>query len=240
MAETVNVPGIGKTKTIWVVAGGAAILGIVAYAYMRRASLQEPPLGEGMPTPGDQWSPDAYSGAGTPGGESFDPQDVSPDPNAPPATNAQWTQRVVDWLVNVAQYDSQFAANTIGKYLSGNTLNAGEKLLVQAGVGALGSPPAGALPIISGPEPTVPPKPRGAPRLVTGWHGHRMQRTTSWRNVAIFYANYPTQPNSVEGTVRQIIQMNPLTYKQDKMMAHKGWIVLVPLPTTRKITGKGP
>jgi hypothetical protein len=155
MAQTVNVPGLGKTNTTWVVAGGAAIVGIVVYAYLRRARSQASALTEGDAVPGDQWSPDAFSGATAPGGETFDPQDVNLA-GQPPRTNAEWTQRVVDWLVNVGQYDMQFTANTIGKYLAGNPLNAGEKLLVQAGIGALGSPPAGALPIISGPEPTVP------------------------------------------------------------------------------------
>lgn len=168
MAETVNVPGVGKARTIWVVAAGAAIVGIVAYAYMRRAS--QPVLGEGDVTPGDQWSPDAYTGAtAPPGGETYDPSDTT-FTDQPPRTNAEWTQRVVDWLVNVGQYDMQFTANTIGKYLSGNPLNAGEKLLVQAGIGAMGSPPAGALPIISAPEPTAPAPPGAKLPRPSGLH----------------------------------------------------------------------
>lgn len=150
----VNVPAVGKVNPTWLWAGGAAIAGIVIYAYIRRS---DQPVGaeEGAYAPGDQWSPDAYTGAGigAPGGESYDPNEVSTRFLAP-VTNAEWTQRVVTALADMG-YDMTFAASTIGKYLSGQALTAAEKILAQSGIAVMGNPPAGALPILSAPEPTT-------------------------------------------------------------------------------------
>jgi hypothetical protein len=56
-----------------------------------------------------------------------------------------------------AGFDLTYAASTIGKYLSGQALTAAEKILVQTGLAMMGNPPAGALPVISAPEPTTTP-----------------------------------------------------------------------------------
>jgi hypothetical protein len=158
MAETVNVPGIGKTNRVWVIGGLAAVAGIVAFAYMRQRTEPEP-LGEGDYVPGDQWSPDAYAGAEVPpGGETYDPGAVV---NLPPRDIAEWSQRVIDAL-GAMGFDITFAAQTIGKYVAGQALNAGEKLLVQSGIAVVGNTPGTPLPIISSPEPTAPtPAPAG-------------------------------------------------------------------------------
>lgn len=157
MAEQVKVPGAGKVNRTWLFAGAAAVAGIVVYAYWKRASQPAELPGEGEATAGDQWSPDAYTGAGigAPGGETYDPNDVTSRYVAP-VTNAEWTQRVVDMLAN-AGFDLTYAASTIGKYLSGQALTAAEKILVQTGLAMMGNPPAGSLPVISAPEPTATP-----------------------------------------------------------------------------------
>jgi hypothetical protein len=154
MPEQVNVPGIGKTDRKWVLAGLAAAAGIVVYAYWRRAQAPTGPapgsdeqLDEAGYVPSD-WSPDAYVGATAPGGPNYDPGDVA---DTTPTTNAEWSQRIVDLLENVG-YDRNKAAATVGKYLSGQPLDATEKLIIQAGIALLGNPPAGALPIISAPS----------------------------------------------------------------------------------------
>lgn len=153
MAEQVQVPGAGKVNRTWLVAGAAAIAGIVIVAYIRRSGQQDNTATEGEYSAGDQWSPDAYAGAESPGGETYDPNDVTGTFKYP-TTNAEWTQRVVDML-STAGYDITFAASTVGKYLSGQVLSASEKILMQSGIAMMGSPPAGALPILSGPEPTT-------------------------------------------------------------------------------------
>jgi hypothetical protein len=159
MPEQVNVPGVGKTDRKWVLTGLAAVAGIVVYAYMRRARDTGPAPGsdEQLDAAGyvpSDWSPDAYVGATRPGGETYDPSDVA---DTTPLTNAEWSQRVVDLLEGVG-IDRTKAAATIGKYLSGQPLDASEKLIVQTAIALLGNPPAGALPIISAPStPTTTP-----------------------------------------------------------------------------------
>ena len=162
MAEQVNVPAVGKVNRTWVLAGAAAVAGIVAYAYWRRSQAPglEPGSEEQLEDAGyvpSDWSPDAYVGATAPGGETYDPQ----LPRESVTTNAEWSQRIVDLLEGVG-YDRNKAAETVGKYLSGQPLDAAEKLIIQSALALLGNPPAGALPIISAPStpstnPTQPP-----------------------------------------------------------------------------------
>jgi hypothetical protein len=162
--EQVNVPAVGRVDRKWVIAGLGVSAGIVAYAWWRRSSVAEAPV----PGEGDLAAEDLYGTAGT-GGQGIDAYQGAavggasysgqPAGEGPPLTNAEWAQRVVDLLEGVG-FERNFAATTIGKYLSGNALTTAEKLLVQAAVGLLGYPPAGALPIISAPAtPTPTPTP---------------------------------------------------------------------------------
>jgi hypothetical protein len=156
MPENINVPAVGKVDRRWVLAGGAAVAGIILFTYWRNArAAGEEPIGEGETYAGDQWTPDAYIGATAPGGETYDPGDIE---DTTPTTNAEWSQRVVDLLENVG-YDRNKAAATVGKYLSGQPLDATEKLIIQTAIALLGNPPAGALPIIPGPTPPTTPPP---------------------------------------------------------------------------------
>jgi hypothetical protein len=152
MPENVNVPGMGKVDRKWLLAGGAAVAGIIVFTYWRNSQLpdEEAPEEGAEYAPGDSWTPDAYIGATAPGGETYDPG-ISDDGVT---TNAEWSQRVVDLLEGVG-YDRNKAAATVGKYLSGQPLDATEKLIIQTAIALLGNPPAGALPII--PAPTTPP-----------------------------------------------------------------------------------
>lgn len=158
MAEQVNVPAVGKVDRKWVLAGGAAVAGIVVYAYWRRsqAPAVEPGSEEQLEDAGyvpSDWSPDAFVGATAPGGETYDPQ----LPLESVTTNAEWSQRVVDLLEGVG-YERNKAAATVGKYLSGQPLDTTEKLIIQTALALLGNPPAGALPIITAPStPTTNP-----------------------------------------------------------------------------------
>jgi hypothetical protein len=154
----VTVPAVGKVDRKWVLAGLAAVSGIVVYAYWRRSQAAEEPAPEegDQYAAGDDYTPDAYIGATQPGGETYDPNDT--DTNVP-TTNAEWSQRVIDALESVG-YDRAAAAQTVGKYLAGQPLNVTEKLTIQVAIAMLGNPPAGSLPIISAPDtPTPTPTP---------------------------------------------------------------------------------
>lgn len=233
MPDQVKVPGAGKVNKTWLYTGLAAIAGIVVYAYWRRAS-DTPAPGEGEATVGDQWSPDAFTGAGTPapGGETYDPNEVTTRFDMP-TTNAEWTQRVIEALAGTGT-DITFAAATIGKYLSGQVLNAAEKIVAQTGIAMMGNPPAGALPILSGPEASAPKPP---PKFgYGGWHGVRVG-TDVPANITLIalagmYANHPSEPNSVEQVKREILLHNPFLAIQKKnrntSTLPRGWVIIVP------------
>lgn len=58
--------------------------------------------------------------------------------------------------------------------------------------------------------PTSPPPPSAArPAPLGGWHGTRIGSQLTLRQLAARYARAPGQPNSVEGTLRQIVTRNP-------------------------------
>jgi hypothetical protein len=161
--ENVNVPGVGKVDRRWVFAGLAASAGVVVYAYWRRSQTAEVAApGEGDQFVPEDWSPDAYIGATAPGGETYDPT-ISEEAVT---TNAVWAQRVVDLLEGVG-YDRNKAAATVGKYLSGQPLDATEKLIIQTAIALLGNPPAGALPIITAPSTPTTTTPAAAGKLAT-------------------------------------------------------------------------
>ena len=236
---SVNVPAVGKVKRQWVVAGLAAVAGIVVVAYWRAARTPvEEPAQEGTEgVAGDEWSPDAYAGATAPGGASFIPGDTASD--ATPGTNVEWAQRVVDLLEGVG-YDRNKAAATIGKYLAGQPLDGTEKLIVQAALALLGNPPAGALPIITaGSAPTQPgsPGPSGSPKPTTTPRGDRVNHTQPLETYARHFSK-STSADSVEATKRQILTLNPWLkariygppgrpFPKPKLV-QAGWILIVP------------
>ena len=237
MPENVKVPGVGNVDRKWVIAGLGGVAAIVVYAYWRRSQApEEEPLGEGETYLGDEWSPDAYIGADTPGGQTYTPEVRDDIVN----TNAEWAQRVVDLLEGVG-YDRNLAAATIGKYLAGQPLTATEKILVQAAIGLLGNPPAGAIPIWSIPTPpTTPtpttPKPTPKPGTDTP-RGDRVNTTQSLTSYARHFSS-STSAASIEGTKRQILTLNPWLKRaiigppgkpfRTEKPVQRGWIIIVP------------
>jgi hypothetical protein len=233
-----NVPGIGKVDRKWILAGGAAVAGIILFTYWRNSRLPDEELPEegAEYAAGDQWTPDAYIGASAPGGETYDPNAITENV---PGTNAEWSQRVIDALESVG-YDRNKAATTVGKYLAGQPLDLTEKLIIQTAIAMLGNPPAGALPIISAPStPTTPPpsggggttKPPSTPR------GDRVNHTQSLESYARHFST-STSGNSVETTKRQILSLNPWLKAaiygpsgkpfRTPRPVKAGWIIIVP------------
>jgi hypothetical protein len=229
MPETMNLPAVGPVNKRIVIIVGAGAAGIIGYAWWRRGSaadetLPEETLGDDLP-----FIPDGFGDATIPGGSTVD--GGVGDPSRPPITNIEWHQRLTDMLEGVG-YERQFAANTLGKYLSGQTLTAAEKLLVMTAVGLLGYPPAGALPILGGQEPTTPPPGNPPPTSTTVWQGHRLPATTTWMALATKFAKSKT-PNGIESTRRAIMDRNPSIVnkigKGTLARLQRGWIVLVPI-----------
>lgn len=154
---TIDVPGIGRTKSIYVYTAGALTLGVIGYAWWSRrnqapaqdptALLSDPALSQdsgGTTTPGIVTSIDTST----------------PDPNSlPPTTNEQWAQRATEILTTTLGYDAQTVGLALGLYLSRQALTADQANIVRVAWGQLGRPPIGDFPILTtgGGTPSPPP-----------------------------------------------------------------------------------
>lgn len=234
MAETIKLPVIGPTKSAYVYAGGALIAGIVGYAWFTR-SRSVPPEGTILDEdiPQDRTPPPTVVGS-----EDFDDENV----RAIISTNAEWYTAAVEYLVTTGGFDFAFTTIALGKFLMRQTVTEDEANVIQAAKGAVGEPPLGGpWPIVraTAPGPSTPPVSGGiVPNVLTGWHGVRIGSDTSSPitlvELARQHARYPNEPNSVEGTKRQILTRNPFLIAQKKNKSNsvipKGWIIIVPTP----------
>lgn len=151
MTETVDLPVAGPVKKQWVIVGGAAVAGIVGYAWWKY--YRDGGAGEG-PVELDPGFADYDGGlyTGTPGtttpGLAYNPPGDTTDPDdLPPTTNAVWTVRGVDYLQNLG-FDPQLVAVTLGKYLARVPVTAAEADIIRTAEGAIGKPPVGEYRII--------------------------------------------------------------------------------------------
>jgi hypothetical protein len=162
MAETIKLPVIGPTDRRWVIAGGALIVGFVAYAWWTRAGggAPEEELTE-EDIPQDRLPPPTVVGE-----TSYDTDEVRAIIN----TNAEWYTAAVEYLVGTGGFEFAFTTITLGKFLARQALTQSEANLVQAAKGAVGEPPLGGpWPIIlataPGPTPTPTPTPGRPPQI---------------------------------------------------------------------------
>jgi hypothetical protein len=149
MPENVKVPGIGPVKSTYVWVAGAVVVGIVGYAWLSRGRAASAPVVD----PGDVAL-----------GEPTVPvvNDSNLDLTAPsnePRTNAEWTQRAVEFLVS-GGVDGGFAQRTLGKFLGHRGLTPQEQDVVLSALAGVGAPPVGGpYPINSSPIPEPGPAP---------------------------------------------------------------------------------
>lgn len=162
VGKTVDVPGIGEVKAVYVYGIGAVFVGVIGYAWWSRRNLAAGSEAEPAYVPGmDEDS----GGTTTAGIERRDPEPVDPD-KLPPTTNDEWSRRATEYMMNVLGYDGQLVAKTIGKYLSRQGLTPNEQDIIRTIWGQLGRPPQGDFPILSVPKPKPDPKPDPKPKPV--------------------------------------------------------------------------
>lgn len=168
MAGQITLPGIGPVDKKWVLAGGAAVVGIVGYAYFRRGSgaADTPETVQETPDAGGDISTDSGYGnmPGATGNSNGSWTQVDPDTID---TIQEWTADVVERLSG-ADWEPNFIYATLGKWFACEGLTEDEKRLVRAALVAGGTPPGGAPPIKSAiptptPTPTPPPDKRPPP-----------------------------------------------------------------------------
>lgn len=129
MAETVNVFGRKMPKTL-VYAGGAAVVGIVGYAWWRQGTAPDEDeflTEEDIDMVGDERIPPTT----IPTESQF---------GSPPPTNAEWTQTAVERMINLG-VDGSAASSAIGKFLARQPLSKSEADLARQAIAHAGFPP---------------------------------------------------------------------------------------------------
>lgn len=144
---TIDLPGVGPTKKTWVYVGSAAVAGILVYAYWRRSSQPTTADLSALGGEGTVAGGDIPAGTSTTPGISYTP--ATQDPNTlPPATNALWLQRAVEYLTISLAYDPQTTGSALGKYLARQPVTSKEADIIRTAQGAIGRPPEGEFTII--------------------------------------------------------------------------------------------
>jgi len=152
MADTINLPGLGQTRAVYVYAGGALVVGIVGYAWYKnnQANANTDFVGASPDdyAVGDYDSPLGNSGANSTGNyDATDPDAIN--------TNAKWTAFAVEKLSSY-NYDAALVASALGKYLSRQGLTEAEIGIVQQAIAVAGPPPIGGPYPITNALPTNP------------------------------------------------------------------------------------
>src|SRR6266545_1238965 len=149
MAETVKVPGAGPVKKTWVYVGGALLVGIVGYAWYKRARTPviEPINPDALPEDRVPFT-DAQVSAGL---------GVSQTAGAP-VTVADWVRQATDRLIELGG-DATLVASALGRYVTHQQLTTPEADLVRQAVGQFGYPTndASSYPVLLAPATTTPP-----------------------------------------------------------------------------------
>lgn len=162
MADTVELPAVGRVKTNYAVAGVAVTGGILAYAYWRRSRVP-PAATAAVVDPNATGVTDYTPPATTNSGGSFNDTGVV-------TTNDQWSAKVTEALSGA--FDQAFIQVTLGKYLARQPLTDAEVDLIGAARAVAGDPPVGGPYSIvhvpgGGTTPPPPPPPPGFPLPAT-------------------------------------------------------------------------
>lgn len=146
MTTPVKLPA-GKPRKVVIVAGiGAAAF--LAYSYWTR-SRTATPVDPSAVDPSTTALPDPTLPTVT--------TTTVPDNSNVISTNAQWTQRAVEYLSGQG-FDGQFASATLGKFLARRGLAPNEEAVALAALAAFGQPPSGG-PYYVTSTPVAPPSP---------------------------------------------------------------------------------
>jgi hypothetical protein len=207
LSGTVDVPGVGRTQKAYVAVAGAAVAGLVGYAYWRRrqADAGAAPAGSdgglyvdtrtGSALPSDQFVNPAPNNADSAWGTGIGGTDVWQAPH----TDQEWAQQAVDRL---SWYEPGYVSATVGKYLARQPLTTGEQTLVRELWGLIGHPPTNQ-PILTASSPAPTPKPTPSPSS-----GPAMKAPTGlrWSHIGRSYVQLDWAANP--GVVGYVVYVN--------------------------------
>ncbi len=170
MADTMKLPGIGPVKKTYVYIAGAGIAGFVLFAYWSRSKEDDTEISDYTePDYVMDESEDEYE---NPGGSE---EPVTEDHTLPPNTNAEWSVRAVDRMVDLG-YEAIPMSVAIGMYLARQTVSKEQSEMLRAMLSQVGPPPQGAYEVkVSSTTPTPPPVKLIAP---TGLSAHNIGSTS--------------------------------------------------------------
>lgn len=175
MAE-VKIPGIGNVDQKWVWVGGALVVGVVGYAYIRQSRAASDDAIDDMDT--DDYTTDEYpygeafatdyaydGGYPSYGGGYYPPPPVSGDPfqERDPINDMEWVARVIEYLQSLG-VDGQTASLAVSKYRLKECLTGAQADIVRQAVGRWSVPPQSpnlTIIVCTTPPPGAPPPPTG-------------------------------------------------------------------------------
>lgn len=194
MAGTIQIPGIGPTKTTYVYIGGAAVVGIVGYAYWRNRqaaatdttdtnAVDPAALDAANSAAGDPAMAD-YSAYGDGSGYAYGGAPIYQSPwngnvpsptGQPPSTNQDWDQYAYELLTDRG-VEGTAASAALGRYLAGLCLSDAQAEIIRQVPLA---PPQGTYHIqICAPAPSGGGGSVTKPAKVTGLHSTSHTKTT--------------------------------------------------------------
>jgi hypothetical protein len=158
MADTIDLPGLGKVKKQYAIVGGLALVLVAGIAWYR--SQGEPdaaPLEQDTsvinPATGFPYgsAEDAYALAGqgfqysggiiSEGGSGGGGGSGGAPTGGAFVTNGQWSQAAEDYLVNTVGLEPNVVGNALGKYITGGALNPDQTTIVEQAIAFTGYPP---------------------------------------------------------------------------------------------------
>jgi hypothetical protein len=189
MAEKeVDVPGVGRVKSSYVVAAVAAAGGFIAFAWWRRRSSTEVPgmipVVDPSQIPATDYVPPGGSGA-------TGHQDLTGDAID---TNAEWFQAATDYLGRLGGWENKLIASALGKFLDRKELTPEEVDVVRAARGAIGDPPVNGPWEIKVGVPSAPERTVGPIKNLRATGATRDHITLTW--------------DPVTGATRYVVEMN--------------------------------
>lgn len=163
----VDLPVVGNARKEWVYAGGALVVGIVGYAWIRRSRVP-------VAAPLDPAADIGAAGyAGTPGASSSAPVTVDNRDTTAIDTNAKWTQYAVEKLTGYG-WEPALVTEALGRYLDRQPLDDKQVSAVQSARGVAGDAPVGGPYQIIRAQPTPQPDAPAKTRQVAVKGGQRV------------------------------------------------------------------
>jgi len=133
MADTMQLPGVGKVNKTYVYAGGAAVAGIVGYAWWTRSRRPAAPVYD-VDSVGETDYRPPMGGGGNSSYTGQQPEGIN--------SNIQWAQKAVA-LLEQSGTDLGLAGIAVTRFLARQPLSPNEERAITSIYAMLGEPPEG-------------------------------------------------------------------------------------------------